>query len=356
VLKKLVLLIIPLAILAGGWYFLQNQNSNSRNLDSTATAPAEATSPSATSPFAETTDNPVTTEKDDASIIVDAIPTDPAPSDSDTNNANELSNQSATGSDTNVATINSPGVDAASVAIEPLTDEEFERLEQQIRADRQLRLQLLEEFRYNTDPARAKQLAALLGPYNDPAIVQTASELAYSGDLQSQIAGLDLLARVQPRNDEARNVAIDLLSSGNDPTLLVATMNVLATPARTATPDQRQLLNDNLGNLANHYDPKVRGQSLALIGRWDKNSDVARESLSRGLTDSDPAVRSRAAFAINNIRNPDDSMIAGLLALAENTDDKKSARYAALSALEKMQLTGINLRRYNFVKRNINRR
>ena len=141
-------------------------------------------------------------------------------------------------------------------------------------------MQLLEEFRYNTDPARAKQLAALLGPYNDPAIVQTASELAYSGDHQSQLAGLDLLARVQPRNDEARDVAIDLLGSGNDPTLLVATMNVLAVPARTATASQRQLLNDNLANLAKHYDPKVRGQSLSLLGRWDKNSATARESLS----------------------------------------------------------------------------
>ena len=331
---------------------MQSQNLKSPNPDSTAAAPAEAVSPSATSPFA--TDNPVATEKDDASIIVDAIPTDPAPNTANTNNANESSNQPAT--DNNVATVNSTGVDAASIAVDPLTDEEFLRLEQQIKTDRQLRMQLLDEFRYNTDPARAKQLAALLGPYDDPAIVQTASELAYSGDLQSQIAGLDLLARVQTRNDEARNVAIDLLSSGNDPTLLVATMNVLATPARTATPGQRQLLNDNLGNLANHYDPKVRGQSLALIGRWDKNSAVARESLSRGLTDSDAAVRSRAAFAIKNIRNPDADMITGLLALAENTDDKKSARFAALSALEKMQLTGINLRRYNLAKRNINRR
>ena len=49
-------------------------------------------------------------------------------------------------------------------------------------------------------------------------------------------------------------------------------------------------------------------------------------------------------------------MIAGLLTLAENKDEKKSARYAALSALEKMQLTGTDLRRYTLAKRNINRR
>jgi len=138
--------------------------------------------------------------------------------------------------------------------------------------------------------------------------------------------------------------------------LLVATMNVLATPARTANADQRQLLNDNLGNLSNHYDPKVRAQSLSLMGRWDKNSPVARESLSRGLTDSDPAVRSGAAYAIKNIRNPDTAMISGLLTIAENTDEKKSTRYAALNALEKMPLSGTPMRRYGIVKRSINNR
>ncbi len=353
-LKKSLLLLLPLAILVGGWYFVQSKNNNSPNQKTTAGAPA-TTAPVALSPVTDAPDNPVATEKDDASIIVDAITNGPV-NDPATSNENESSGQSATSTDNYESINNTSRVDAASVAVNPLSDEEFLQLEQQIKTDRKLRLQLLEEFRYNTDPARAKQLAALLGPYNDPAIVQTASELAYSGDYQSQIAGLDLLARVQPRNDEARNVAIDLLSSGNDPTLLVATMNVLAIPAGTATASQRQLLNDNLANLANHYDPIVRGQSLSLLGRWDKNSAIARESLSSGLTDSDPAVRSRAAFAIKNISNPNADMISGLLSIAENTDNKKSARYAALSALDNMQLTGTSLRRYTIAKRNINQR
>jgi len=305
-LKKSLLALLPLAIVAGGWYFVQNKKTGSSDADLTVSS----------------------------SPATDAIRDDSIPDDSVTDNPNRSSSQPT---DSNTAgAVGSPGVDAASVAVVPLSDEEFLRLKRQLK--------------------RAKQLAALLGPYDDPAIVQTASELAYSGDLQSQIAGLNLLARVQPRNDEARNVAIDLLSSGSEPVLLVATMNVLATPARTATVDQRQLLNDNLSNLANHYDPKVRAQSLSLLGRWDKNSPVARESLSRGLTDSDPAVRSGAAFAIKNIRNPDASMISGLLGIAENTEEKKSARYAALSALEKMQLTGTPLRRYGIAKRNVNRR
>lgn len=338
--------------MASGWYFLQGKNTAP-----TIAEPAVNDSPSPKTTISDAAqNNPLATNKDDATLIVDAIKNE---STSSTSNSTDDSSTPAV--DTSVSaekTARSPAntVDATSVAVEPLSDAEFIRLEQQIKDDRRLRLQLLEEFRYNTDPARAQQLAALLGPYNDPAIVKTASELAYSGDMQSQIAGLDLLSRVQPRNDEARDVAIDLLSSGNDPQLLIATMNVLATPAKSATATQRQLLNDNLASLANHYDPVVRAQSLALMGRWDKNSSTAREALTRGLTDTDPDVRSSAAFAIKAIKNPDNNIIDGLLFIAEKTDEEKSARYAALTALEKMQLTGNYLRRYTLAKRNVNRR
>jgi len=352
VFKKILLTLLPLALVAGGWHFLQNKNSAPVTSEPTA---GNTTASRITSEQTTLT-NPLATEKDDATLIVDEIKNE-----STSSNSNSTDNSSAGSvntSETAEAIINSTGndIDAASVAVEPLSDAEFIRLEQQIKSDRSLRMQLLEEFRYNTDPARAQQLAALIGPYNDPEIVKTASELAYSGDIQSQIAGLDLLSRVQPRNDEARDVAIDLLSSGNDPQLLIATMNVLATPSKNATADQRQLLNDNLGNLANHYDPAVRSQSLSLMGRWDKNSSTARESLTRGLTDRDPDVRSSAAFAVKGIRNPDNNVIDGLLFIAEKTDEKKSARYAALSALEQIQLAGNHLRRYTLAKRNVNRR
>ena len=133
-------------------------------------------------------------------------------------------------------------------------------------------------------------------------------------------------------------------------------MNVLATPARTANESQRQLLAANLNNLSSHYDPSVRSISLSLMGRWDKNSPASRESLTRGLSDTDPAVRSSAAYAIRNIQNPDSQMIDGLLHIAEDTEAKKSTRYAALGALGKMSLSGTTFRRYNLAKRNVNRR
>jgi len=347
VFKKLLFVVLPLAILAGGWYFLQSQKAAdspapSLSLDSGNSTPAAINSELASNPASQTTPTP----QDNNSDVATAIVTDISESNStrDVFVPEQRSDQQEK-------------IDVTTIAIDDrLTDEEFERLEALIRRDKGLRMQLLEEFRYNTDSARAKQLAALLGPYNDPEILQTASELVYSGDPESMKAGLDLLSRIQPRSSEARDIAIDLLSSENNPDLLVSTMNVLATPARTADPSQRQLLADNLNNLSNHYDPIVRSHSLSLVGRWDKNSPSSRESLTRGLNDTDPTVRSSAAFAIRNIQNPDDNMIDGLLNIAEDTTIKKSTRYAALEALAQMNLSSTTLRRYNLTKSNINRR
>ena len=338
-LKKLVLLIIPLAILAGGWFFMQTKTTESQPSLSQDSTPAENSS--LTQDDSRSTDEEPLAESTD---ITTAVVNDIAPS-------NE--NPAPTAPD------QQPGseVDVTTVSVDRrLTDEEFERLETLLRNDRGLRLELLDEFRFNTDPERAKQLAALLGPYNDPEILQTASELVYSGDPVSKTAGLNLLSRVQPRSNEARNIAIDLLSVESEPEFLVSTMNVLATPARGANEGQRQLLTDNLSNLSSHYDPRVRSQSLSLIGRWDKNSAASRDSLTRGLSDTDPAVRSSAAYAIKNIQNPDDFMVDGLLNIAEDTDAKKSTRYAALEALAEMNLSGTLVGRYNLAKRNVNRR
>ena len=328
--RSVLLLIILLALVAGGWFFFQNSAPPPVSLD---TAPIEESTLSKGDPPA------LDEDIDEAITINDTKPVveNPAPTAPDVE----------TGSDIDVTTL---AVD------QRLTDDEFKDLEALISNDKGLRMDLLDEFRYNTDPERAKQLAALLGPHNDPEIVQTAAELVYSGDPNSKTAGLDLLNRVQPHSSEAREIAIDLLSAETDPEFLVSTLNVLATPVEAANESQRQLLTDNLNNLSNHHDAIVRSHSLSLMGRWDKNSPASRESLTRGLSDTNAKVRSSAVYAITNIQNPDEYMVEGLLNIAEDTDIKKPTRYAALQALSKMNLNGTPVRRYNLAKRNISRR
>lgn len=342
-LNRSLLLILPLALLAGGWYFISHKDSALPEPDSptAALSPAEST-------IADHVNNPLAT-KSAAEPIVDGIANETETTAINGGLETETVRQSDSSNDAN-------DVDVTSVAVNPLSDEEFIKLETQMRNNRELRADLATEFRYNTDPVRAKQLAALLGDYDDPEILLAAAELTHSGEPQSQKAGLNLLRLLQPRNTEARDIAIDLLSSENDPAVLVSTMNVLATPASDATPNQRQLIADNIGSLSTHYDAKVRSHSLALMGRWDKNSPAAKEALTRGLTDSDATVRARAANALRNVQVPNDQMINGLLTLAENSKEKKTTRFSALRTLEKMELSAVAKRRFRVAKTAVNRR
>lgn len=336
-LAKSLLVVLPLAILAGGWYLL---NANKEQ------APESPdTQPLTEAPVTEPGFNP----------LAKADPLEKADNDQRANTLPEAQ-PSAPVTELQPDTTPETDVDATTVALEPMSDEEFNQLAVALRNNKNLRLELANEFSSNLDPARAKQLAALLGSYDDPEIVQIASDLTYSGNSEQRVAGLDLLSRLQPHSDNARDVAVDLLSSETEPEFIVATMNVLATPSNDATANQRQLLADNLNNLSYHHDAKVRANSLALMGRWDKNSDATRDSLTRGLSDPDPFVRSRVTYALKNVQNPDDSMINGLLSIAENSDEKKTTRYAALNTLSSMRLTGIAARRYSSAKVIVNQR
>ena len=345
--KKSLFALLSIAVLAIGWSFVQGKRNTTDNFSTTGVSPTDNSTPDISTTGTAFTENPPQPDQDAATLIVDSV-----------NNSSTASatNSSDEGDEPVVDLTPVNDIEASSVAVEPLSDAEFTRLENLLKNDKQLRLSLLEEFRYNTDPVRAKQLAALLGPYDDAEILEVASELAYSGETQSRLAGLNLLRRIQPGNDQARDIAIDLLTTGGNTKILVATMNVFAKPSPDASERQLQTLNDNLNNLSRHHDSNVRSHSISLLSRWDKNSSVARDAFSRGLSDTDPAVRSSAVFAVNNISDPDETMISDLLNIAENTDEKRSTRYAAIRALNNMPLSGTQTRRYSLAQRSANSR
>ncbi|OED37448.1 hypothetical protein AB833_23810 [Chromatiales bacterium (ex Bugula neritina AB1)] len=236
-------------------------------------------------------------------------------------------------------------IDEAKEIANRLSDNEFTALEKRIQSDPILVGELLQQYRVNTDLSQAKQLAALLAASSDFRIVETAASLLYSGESESMQRGLELLSRIQPHSHAARDIAIELLSSETNPDLLVSTMNVLATPAKDATGEQRISLLENLLLLAEHPDARVRSHSLTLLGRWD-NSQNKGPVLVQGLTDTDPIVRARSASALRHVKNPLHDSIYALLSVAENPDEVKTTRQSALYSLSHMALPDETLYRY----------
>ncbi len=310
---KILVLTIPLAILAGGWFYLNNSKQSTNQLPGTSEIESQTLSNTVVESVSENTILPEPTDEVPTEVITTDLLSD------------------------NTRTIND-SVDTANIGLAPLSDEEYSALQSQLHNDSGLLLSLLEEFRYNTNPRRALQLAALLGEHNRSEVIDVAAELAFSGDPTSQTMGLDLLSRLQPNNDRARDIAIELLGSETNPELLVSTLNVLATPARKASEAQRQSLMENITLLSTHSDHNVRSHSVALIGRWNRDSGI--ETLKTALNDSHPQVRARATSALRGISNPDHELINGLLMIAENTEELKTTRQSALYSLQKMSLSG----------------
>ena len=237
-----------------------------------------------------------------------------------------------------------------------MSDAEFQNLERRIRQDPTLLTDILAEYRYNSDPERAKRLAALIAKLKHPQILTIATELAYSSDETSKRNGLELLSRIQPHSSEARDISIELLAVESDPDFLVATMNVLATPAADANTGQKQLLLDNIGLLSTHQDPSVRAHSIALLGRWDKNNPDVTSTLVSGLSDNSSHVRARAATALRGISNPNPETIASLLGVLENASEQKTTRQTAMLALKQMPLSESQKSRYLAAQRSLRTR
>lgn len=312
------IIIIPLAILAGGWFLLKlNQPDYTPTDNITTTQQAD--------PVSKSVSNPLATKPAEPDLATSSAPRNPKPV---TEPAVATTTRSVR-SDYDLNILGSTSID----------DDDFARISNSLRSDPTLLPDILTEYRLNTDPERAKHLAALIAKLRDPRIVPVAAELAYSGDPQSQKNGLELLSRLQPNNDKAREIAIGLLASETSPDMLVATMNVLATPASTASATQKQMILDNISLLSTHSDENVRAHSMALMGRWAKNDPNVIDTLTYGLNDTSSHVRARAVSALSGTANPDQRVVSGLFSLLENTDELKTTRQTAMLALQRLTLS-----------------
>ena len=257
---------------------------------------------------------------------------------------------------TTVPVVDAAAGDAAAYEIgqQSLSDADFRSTVQQLRSDAALLAATMDEFRSETDPQRLNRLAQLLGEVDSPELTPLASELIYSGNVNSQMAGLDLLRRIQPRDAGARDVVVNVLSSQSNPDVLVAALNVLATPGQVNA-EQRQTMLNQITPLVNDVSPRVRQRALSTLSKWTNDASLTPTLLS-GLTDPDPNVRQTAAYAFVNYPYPDADVSQALLTLLENSDNTKRARRGAALALHGMNLNNQEQQRLLIGERLLNRR
>lgn len=356
--KIIAVLTVALAIMAGAFYLKKHHSTTSSDQisrtgntsasaqnsdnDSLPTQDSSGVKPSV-SPDYSNNDNETDTTVSSANDLV-AKDTFVAPGTSDTINTAQ-------------AQIQQDKTDVLNLGNQPLSESSFRYWVGRLRNDPALLQLALTEYLENSDMVRARHLAAVLAEINSPPVVDAAVQLAHSSETDSQLTGLELLSKLQPSNIHARNAALDLLATQDNPALLAATLNVFATPPQAVSADQRQLLIDQAQLLSSHSDANVRALSISTITNWSSGSSyqAASQAATMGLSDSNEAVRAKSAASLIGAQSPSAETKAGLLSMAANKQEPKSSRQLALYALSKMPLTEAEKNRYEALEIEVRR-
>lgn len=162
---------------------------------------------------------------------------------------------------------------------------------------------LVEEFREKAGTEEGAPLAAALGQVHDPQVEKLAVDLVRSGDLAHQLAGLDLLDRLDIENPETRTLVLETLRTDPRPEILSAALYAL----HRGVPDPRETRETLavLAPLASHSVPEVRRRGVIALAEWG-----AVEPALTALRDPSPDVRAGAAFALRNAPGAADTLAA----------------------------------------------
>jgi uncharacterized protein (UPF0147 family) len=254
----------------------------------------------------------------------------------------------------NTPAVEYPPLNAYDIAQAPVDDATVESLVFRLRNDKQLLIDLINEYRAETDPKRLNRLTMILGLTATQETLTLAEEMIYSGIDESRDAGLGLLSRIAPNNPAAFDVAANLLSSETQPDVLVATMNVLAIP-KNADDNQLALFEAQISQMVNHESVAVRRQSISILSRISNDSNLD-PILVNALDDNDASVREAAAFAYAEFPYENPQAIDRLMRIVEDQNESKGLRRGAAYALKNKGLDDASLARVNAALQQMSRR
>ena len=247
-----------------------------------------------------------------------------------------------------------PEVDIYNLGRSSISDADFKSLTERLNADPEFLQAIINEFRLETDTARLRRLAQLLGDVNAPEVTALASELIFSGDPATRKVGLELLKYVQPGNSEAQALVSGLLATEYEADVLVDTLTALAVPG-TVDDQTRVGMSEQVALLAAHPDASVRRSSIDILSRWT-NDPAHTPIIVNGLQDEDRSVRQTSAYALVGHEDQSYEVIESLMAVAANTDEVERVRRGSILALKGMAIDDATRQRVAAIELQLNTR
>jgi len=338
------LAVVGIALAVGGGFFVWWQNSSTPDVPAVAFNEDKATA--ASQPDAS----------DKPASPFDPVQADTAKTDDTVADGNSDAANQAASTDNNPnrrvtlsASEEALALEAYELGVVSLSDEQILDFTLRLKTDKAFLQAVADEFRAETDPARLKRLSFLLGEAQDPALTSIAGDMVYSGNRESELAGLDLLRRLQPIDPAARDVVFTILSTEVDPEVMVGALNVLAMPGQ-ATESERQSIVDSVVPLTQSDSAVVRQRSVSMISKW-ASGDTATDVLLAGLNDPDESVRKTAAYATLNLSETSPAIVEALFSVLENQDELPRARKGAANSLRSKSLSESDQQRLKIADR-----
>ena len=247
-----------------------------------------------------------------------------------------------------------PEVDIYNLGRSGISDADFKSLTERLNADPEFLQAIINEFRLETDTARLRRLAQLLGDVNVPEVTALASELIFSGDPATRKVGLELLKYIQPGNSEAQALVSGLLATEYEADVLVDTLTALAVPG-TVDDETRVGMSEQVALLAAHPDASVRRSSIDILSRWT-NDPAHTPIIVNGLQDEDRFVRQTSAYALVGHEDQSYEVIQSLMSVAADTNEVVRVRRGSILALKGMAIDDATRQRVAAIELQLNTR
>ena len=247
-----------------------------------------------------------------------------------------------------------PEVDIYNLGRSGISDADFKSLTERLNADPEFLQAIINEFRLETDTARLRRLAQLLGDVNVPEVTALASEPIFSGDPATRKVGLELLKYIQPGNSEAQALVSGLLATEYEADVLVDTLTALAVPG-TVDDETRVGMSEQVALLAAHPDASVRRSSIDILSRWT-NDPAHTPIIVNGLQDEDRFVRQTSAYALVGHEDQSYEVIQSLMSVAADTNEVVRVRRGSILALKGMAIDDATRQRVAAIELQLNTR
>lgn len=230
------------------------------------------------------------------------------------------------------------GIHPWQVGLSSLSDDDYYRFVDYLKMDPEFLAAVMTEFQGESDAARSRKLAAMLGEVHDPAVRLLAESMVASGNTQTEIAALDLLGNIQQHDPLARQLVLQVIGSRTEEPVLIAALNAMAEAERDIDLAQKVEIANRISPLVQHSEATVRRHSYALLFRWAAELDHLLPQLRQGLSDPDAAVRRSTAFGFADFPQNDEASKQALFSMLNNADEIPRNRKAAASALNRLPL------------------